>query len=348
MRAQLSAKSAIFRHALRVAAAVAVATAVAIGLALPHGIWLPMTTLVVLQPEFGGTLSRALQRTAGTMAGAVIAGLLLATLHGSFALNLILTALLFVAFFVQRRRYGLGVTFLTPLIVLLLATSVGNPWLDTLDRIVDTAAGAALALAAGYVLWPQWERQRLPDLLARAIRANRAYMTRILQSLTRSEAPPAELGELRRQAEIATGNAEAGFQRLLSEPRTKRGGLGEAFALVTYVQRLERHLIALAAQIGTVELPEADVTAFSGLLERIQEEVAAAVAQGGAPPSCPSFDTPLGRLRKQLETDERTSAGSTVAYLLGRIASDTTSLHAAACTSAPSAMRATERVGSRP
>ena len=184
--------------------------------------------------------------------------------------------------------------------------------------------------------------------MARAIRANRTYMARILQSLTRRQALPEELGELRRQAEIATGNAEAGFQRLLSEPRNKRGGLGEAFALVTYVQRLERHLIALAAQIGCAELTPADAAALSGLLESAQEDVAAAVAQGSEPAPCPSFDSPLGRLREKLETNERTGAGSTVAYLLGRIASDTTSLHAAACTSAPSAMRATERVGSRP
>ena len=330
IRAQLSTKSAIFRHALRVATAVAIATAIVIGSALRHGIWLPMATLVVLQPEFGGTLARALQRTAGTVAGAVIAGLLLATLHGSFALNLVLMVLLFAAFFVQRRRYALGVTFLTPLIVLLIATSVGDPWLDTLDRILATAAGAALALAAGYVLWPQWEHQRLPDLLARAIRANRAYMARILQALTRRETQPAELGELRRQAEIATGNAEAGFQRLLGEPRTKRGGLGGAFVLVTYVQRLERHLIALAAQIGCVELPAADAAALSGLLEAAQEAVAAAVAPGVEPAPCPPFDVPLGRLRKVLETDEPTGAGSTTAYLLGRITSDTTSLHAAA------------------
>src|SRR5919206_160450 len=113
VRAQLSLKSAIFRHALRVAAASAAGTAVMIGLDLPHGLWLPMTALVVLQPEFGGTFSRALQRTAGTVAGAAIAGLLLATLHGTFALNLVLTVLLFAALFVQRRRYGLGVTFLT-------------------------------------------------------------------------------------------------------------------------------------------------------------------------------------------------------------------------------------------
>jgi hypothetical protein len=39
-----------------------------------------MTTLVVLQPEFGGALSRAAQRT-------MIAGLLLGGLHGTLILR---------------------------------------------------------------------------------------------------------------------------------------------------------------------------------------------------------------------------------------------------------------------
>ena len=172
-------------------------------------------TLIVLQPEFGGTINRALQRTAGTVAGAALAGLMLATLNGTMVFEPLLIVLLFAAFFVLRRRYGLGVTFLTPIVVLILATADTSPWWDTLERIVDTILGAALGLGAGYLLWPQWERQRLPRLAARALRANRAYMASVLRGLSDAEAP-ADLGQLRRTAEIETGNAEAAFQRLLT------------------------------------------------------------------------------------------------------------------------------------
>ena len=232
----------------------------------------------------------------------------------------------------QRRRYGLGVTFLTPLIVLLLATSVGSPWLDTVHRIIDTTAGAALALAAGYLLWPQWERERVPDQLARAIRANRNYMSLIMAALARATAPPEGLGELRRQAEIATGNAEAGFQRLLGEPRIHRGRIARAFALTTYIQRLERHLIALATQLGSVTLPSSDLAVLLQLLESAQDGIAGAIVEGRPPGPCPSFDEPLGRLRAQLISGDPTGSGSTVAFLLGRIVSDTLSLHSAVST----------------
>jgi len=329
IRVQFSFSSAIFRHALRVATAAAVGTALTLWLKLPHGIWLPMTTFVVLQPEFGSTLTRALQRTAGTVAGAIIAGLALSELSG-FTLRLFLTALLFIAFFVHRRRHGLGITFLTPLIVLLITTSVGSPWIDTLDRVVDTIAGAAVGIAASYVLWPQWERERLPNLLSQAIRANCDYMTRIIKALSH---PIAEsLPELRRKAEIATGNVEAGFQRLLSEPARHRGSLGKAFALLTYTQRLERHLIALAAQVGVVRVESSDLIELGKLLVAAQQDIAGSIASGSCPQPRPVFETTLARITAVLVGDELTHPNHTVSFLLSRIVSDTASLHSAAGT----------------
>src|SRR5215218_5447393 len=327
LRAHFSFRSAIFRHALRVALATAAGTAVA-HLQLAHGIWVPMATLIVLQPEFGGTLDRALQRTAGTVAGAALAGLMLATLSGTAVFEVLLIALLFAAFFVLRRRYGLGVTFLTPLVVLILATADTSPWWDTLERIVDTILGAALGLGAGYLLWPQWERERLPRLAARALRANRAYMASMLRGFHDAKAP-AELGQLRRTAEIETGNAEAAFQRLLTEPRKHRGRLAQAFALVTYLQRLERHLIALAEQIGTVSPPNDAVAALARQLEGAQDAIATAIETDQSPSPCPSFDEVLTHLRATLTAADEHGHGEEVAFLLGRVVSDTVSLHGA-------------------
>ena len=327
LRAHFTFRSAIFRHALRVASAAAAATAT-VHLQFAHGIWVPMATLIVLQPEFGGTFDRALQRTAGTVAGAVLAGLLLATLNGTAVFEPLIIMLLFAAFFVLRRRYGLGVAFLTPLVILILATANTSPWWDTFERVVDTILGAALGLGAGYLLWPQWERERLPGLLARALRANRAYMASVLKGLGET-VPPPELGQLRRTTEIETGNAEAAFQRLLTEPRKHRGRMAQAFAMITYLQRLERHLIALAEQIGTVSPPRDDLAALASLLEGAQGKIAAAIETDQAPGPCPSFDAVLARLRAALTAADEQGHGEEVAFLLGRVISDTTSLHGA-------------------
>jgi uncharacterized membrane protein YgaE (UPF0421/DUF939 family) len=327
LRAHFSFRSAIFRHALRVGLATAAGTAVA-HLQLAHGIWVPMATLIVLQPEFGGTIDRAIQRTAGTVAGAALAGVLLATLNATAVLEPLLIMLLFAAFFVLRRRYGLGVTFLTPLVVLILATADTSPWWDTFERIVDTILGAGIGLGAGYLLWPQWERERLPRLAARALRTNRAYMAGVLKGLCDAEAPP-NLGQLRRTAEIETGNAEAAFQRLLTEPRKHRGRMAQAFAIVTYLQRLERHLIALAEQISTVSPPKEAIAALGRLLEDAQEAIATAIETDQSPSPCHSFDEVLTHLRAALTAADEHGHGEEVAFLLGRLVSDTASLHSA-------------------
>jgi uncharacterized membrane protein YccC len=326
LRAHLDAGSAIFRHAIRVAGVTAIGTAIIVRYELPRGIWLPLTAMVVLQPEYGGTRTRAVERTAGTIAGAVIASLLLATLRGTAAFDVAIAALIFATFLLIRRRYGAAMTFLTPLIILLVGTSSTNPWLDLGDRVAYTLVGAVLALAAAHLVWPQWEHERLPFLLARAIRAERLYVAAVLDALGRAAPAEPAIGALRRQAEIDVGNADAAYQRMLVEPAAKRRRVARRFALVVYIHRLCRHTIALAAHLGAVTAPPAEIAALRRLIEDALEDVAAALAEGRAPAPRPAFDQPLAALRAALGQPAEADAIATVARLLDQIVSDTTAL----------------------
>jgi uncharacterized membrane protein YccC len=329
-KTQLTLKSAIFRHALRVAVVAAAGTAVIIRLGVEHGIWLPMTALIILQPDYGGTLSRAVQRTLGTMAGAVLAGLLLATLHGTTAFEAAIAVLLFATFLLLRRRYGLAVTFLTPLIILLLGLSGPDPWLDLRDRILDTLAGALMATVAGYALWPLWERETLPGRMARAIRTARNYVVAVLDALGGGASSAQALADLRRDAEIEAANADAAFQRMLAEPSRQRGPVAQGFTLDTYIQRLVRHTLALASHLGATTVAAEDAQALRQVLGGALEDIAGALAEGRPPKPRPDLDQPLERLRHALAGRDGETAGGTIAFLLGQIVSDTTSLHFAA------------------
>ncbi len=326
--AHLTVQSAIFRHALRVAAVAAIGTAIIVRWQLPHGMWLPMTALIILQPEFGGTLTRALQRTAGTMAGAVVAGLLLATLQGGFAYEIAIAVLLFATFLLLRRRYAYGVTFLTPLIILLLGLSGPSPWFDVRNRIVYTLSGAAMALLAGYLLWPQWEKERLPKRLARAIRADKKYVGAVLGSLGGPDASDPDLAKLRRDAEIEVSNLGAAFQRMLAEPARHRPRIARIFALVTYIERLCRHTIVLDGMIGS-GLPVLPVEALSDLrafLDATLDDVAGALDKGLHPKPAEAPGDVLQRLNAALP---QTEEDGFLSLLLGQIVSDGTSLVAA-------------------
>ena len=337
VRGHLSFKSAIFRHALRVAAVTGVCTAVTVRYGFAHGIWLPMTALIVLQPDYGGTINRALQRSAGTAAGSIVASLLLVTLRGTLAFEIAVAVLLFATFFLIRRHYGQAIAFLTPLIILLVGFSSADPWQDLMERVVFTLGGAATALVAGYVLWPQWEHERLPDRLATAIGAGRCYLIAVLDALVEASPPTDRLGPLRRATEIEVTNVDAAFQRLIIEPSRQRGRVGKLFMLTIYTHRLCRHAIALEAQIGAPPVPAATVAPLRTLVDGALDDVAQAVAE--ARPAAPraAFDEPLAQIRDALGHDA--TDGSGIALVLGQIVSDITALNSAASAAAEAGRR---------
>lgn len=325
LRPHLTLRSAMLRHALRVALVTAAGTAIIVRFDFPHGIWLPLTSLVILQPDYGGTVTRAIERSGGTIAGAVLAGALLTALHGTVEYDVALGLLLFATFLLIRRRYGYAITFLTPLIILLIGMSSANPWLDLADRIAYTVAGALLAIGAGYLLWPRWEREQLRERLARAVRADRDYLATVLAALGGEETPAPRLADRRRQAELAVANADAGFQRMLAEP-TRRAPVAEGFSLLIYLHRLCRHTIALSAHLGAVSPPPAPLKALGSLIDAALDQVARSLDEGGALPPRPDFDPPLALISASLAGE----SGAAAASLLGRLVSDVTGLIAAA------------------
>lgn len=329
LRAHATPRSAIFRHAMRVALVTAADTALLVQLRLPHGIWLPLTSLTILQPEYGSTVTRAWHRTFGTIAGAVIAGALLASVHGTAAYDVALGVLLFATFLVIRRNYGYGITFLTPIIILLISQRSLDPWVDLAERVVYTVAGAILALAAAYLLWPQWERDRLRDRLQRALQVLQRYLDEALQALAGAAVNPQALAALRRQAELALANVEAGFQRLRAEPGDRAELLGVAFALLVYLRRLCRHTIALSLQQPEPPLPLEPVAKLRQLIVAALTDVGRVVGEGRMPVPWPNLEPQLEELVGALDP-ESAKETNLAPGLLGRIVSDVMGLLSAA------------------
>lgn len=334
IRAQLTTTSMIFRHAVRVAVVAALATAAIVYLDLPHGIWLPGTALVILQPDFGATLSRAFERSSGTLLGALIASGLIATLHDTPHYNLAIAVLLFLTFLLLRRSYSWGITFLTPLIIMLLALSGSGTWIDAAYRAFDTLSGAGLAIVAGYLIWPRWQRENLADCFVAAIRADKVYLAAVLRGFAEGAMPQAGLGELRRRAEIEAANADAAFQRMMADPSGRRGRIPAAFAYATYVQRLTRHAIALAGYVGAQSVPADAAMRLCALIEDTLDDIATALPEGRVPTSRPELYEPLETLRSAL-ADSRHELGGTVAFLLGQVVADATALGAVAAMRQP-------------
>ena len=143
---------------------------------IPHGYWLGLTLVVVMQPDYGSTRQRAAERVLGTLLGSVLAsGLLFLNLpHAALLAAAALTAFFFALFL--KRRYDVAVVFLTVMVVLL--TEIGGPasWQLTFERLACTLAGGGLALLAAHIFWPAWEKDRFQPLMSEALLAGREYI----------------------------------------------------------------------------------------------------------------------------------------------------------------------------
>src|SRR6516165_6803271 len=162
IRNNLTFRSASFQHALRLGVATGLGGLLASVFHLTRGYWIPMTVVLVLKPNFGGTLQRSVQRTTGTVCGALLAAVLLFFLKDSLLLFPILAVLSFATFTLRNRNYGLFALALTPMVMVMLDVAHPITVSDSLFRILYTVIGSIVALASGYLLFPTWESRRLP------------------------------------------------------------------------------------------------------------------------------------------------------------------------------------------
>ncbi|HEX5464517.1 MAG TPA: FUSC family protein [Burkholderiales bacterium] len=331
VRAQLTLNAIPFRHGLRVGVAAATGTAIFTYFKLPHGIWIPMTSLVVMQPDFGATLERAVGRGGGTIVGAFFASILIFVLHRTTTLDVAIVVLTFLTFLLIRRHYGIGIVFLTPLIILLLDVFAPGDWRNIGYRTLDTVLGAVLALVAGYALWPSWQRLQLPDYLARAVTANRDYLHAVLAAAASGDTQASAVIQLRRRAEIETGNAEAAFQRMLAEPGNRRRSISNVLVLTTYLRRLCQHTTALAIQLDGSPAPEVKLDELTASLDDLLTHIARALADGhGTTPATAAVSAEIHRRVHDAQPAETAAGHPLLPLLLDRIVSDINSLHAEA------------------
>lgn len=256
LRANLTLGSAAFRHALRLAACVVIAQVVAEIIARSTGwhraYWGPMTVAIVLKPDFTTTFSRGVLRLAGTFIGLALSTALFHAIAPTPAL-----AALFIVIFMFFMRwagpanYGVLVTALTALVVLLFASTGVAPAQLIAARALFTVVGGAIALAA-YRVWPTWERTQVPEALARLLDAYRAYFQAVRDAylhpgLEQDAVFASRLDRVRQSGRLARTTLEASVARLRMEPGVTPARLTALQAVLANSHRFIHAVMALEA-----------------------------------------------------------------------------------------------------
>ena len=253
---------------------------------LTRGYWLPLTTLVVLQPDYGATRLRAGQRVLGTLGGSLAASFLLWLSLPPAVLLAALAATMFGFAFWLKRNYAIAVFFVTLFVVLITEVSAKVTIAFTVERLAATAAGGLLALLAAQLFWPVWERQRFPALLATALRANRDFLRIVGDRIVAGGAydPVAIAGK--RAAEIANSTVFSSLQRMSGDPKNQQVDLEKAATLANGNQRLTRSLTVVALHLTPGQpLLRPELGEFVRIATETVDTLTAAVEAGAPEPA---------------------------------------------------------------
>lgn len=270
LRANLNLKSAACRHAVRLAACVALGDALGRGLDWRRSYWLPMTIAIVLKPDFTATFSRGVLRLAGTFAGLVFATALFHVLPAARSAQVAaIAALMFVLRCFGSANYGILVTAVTALVVLLVAMTGTAPKEVIAARGLTTAAGGAIALLA-YWLWPTWERTQISEAMAQMLDAYRHYFRAVREGYVQPDAPFAhELDRARVAARLARSNLKASFDRFSAEPGASAESVSSLSGMLASSHRLVHAIMALEAGLYSSQ-PIAARDAFRSFANNVE------------------------------------------------------------------------------
>ncbi len=150
LRAGFDLDAEPLRHALRFGVAMAVGVAIyRLAGFHNHGYWVPLTILFVLKPDAGQTSDRIALRTAGTIAGLVLATALAELLSDEVvSTTIVLTAAAALSFALLSVEYALFTTSIT-IFVVLLTDTLGTKAFDAAgERALGTALGIVVAALA--------------------------------------------------------------------------------------------------------------------------------------------------------------------------------------------------------
>ncbi|AVH57575.1 MULTISPECIES: FUSC family protein [Streptomyces] len=223
-----------WRYGLRLAVCIGLAQVLVSIIAVPRSYWVVLTVTFVMKPDFGSVFSRALLRALGTVAGLVVAAAVLSFVPPGWWDVLVVLVLAPLIPVFTPRGYGYQTAAITP-VILVLTDTLHRQGIGLLaPRLLDSLIGCAIALVAGYLLWPESWHTRVGDRLADAVADTAGYV----EYAFRSDADPDARARRRRGLYRDLSSIRTEFQRALTEPPPTGRRAAAWWPLVVAVERI--------------------------------------------------------------------------------------------------------------
>ncbi|MBU3058731.1 YccS family putative transporter [Pseudomonas indica] len=267
IRLQLTPTSLLFRHALRMAVALATGYGVLHLIHPTQGYWILLTTVFVCQPNYGATRIKLVQRISGTMLG-LVAGWALFELFPSPLVQSLIAVVAGVVFFATRTtRYTLATAAIT-LLVLFCFNQVGDGYGLIWPRLVDTLLGSLIAGAAVFLILPDWQGRRLNQVVANTLSCSSLYLRQIIQQYHSGKRDDLAYRLARRNAHNADAALSTTLSNMLLEPGHFRKEAETGFRFLVLSHTLLSYLSALGAHRESLPADTSDA-----LIDRAAEHL---------------------------------------------------------------------------
>lgn len=257
-----------------VAGTLAIIVGVLIAPAQPY--WVLLTTFIVQigTETVGRTYMKAFQRSIGTVIGAIIGFGAANLVSGNSQLEVVLLfAVLFLAFYLFPVSYTLMSLFITMLIAFMYDLLLGGISIQLMGaRVIDTIAGAVIALIVSAFVFPKRTKDKVADSFDDFFGDLQGYVSSYIKTFTvpKDKALTDQAFDLDQKLQAIKDEA----QSLLQRPGSlTRSGVGRWITVVTAINYYAKHLLASSHRKVPATVSEELGSAFSETEEKISQNI---------------------------------------------------------------------------
>ena len=242
-----SLKSPIFRHALRITIAVIIGFLLGNFFGIKHMHWIILTIIVIMRPNYGLTKQRSINRFVGTIFGGLFSLLVIYFIQNTVVYLLFAIIALTIGFAMVKQNYRTAAAFITIHVIFVFAL-IEKDALNVIEfRLLDTLIGAAIAMLANYLIFPNWEYLSIKQNIVETIAQNKSYLQAIKQLYHSKMVSQLGYKKPRKEAFLAISNLNASFERMNQDPKSKQKEFEWIYEIVT----LNNTILSAIASLGS-------------------------------------------------------------------------------------------------
>ncbi|MBD0404281.1 FUSC family membrane protein [Flammeovirga sp. EKP202] len=246
----LTLSSGHFRHAIKIAMAMMLGYTSAFFFDLDRGYWIWLSIAVIMKPSFAITKQRMIARIVGTSLGIVIASIIMWVTDNPFLYLIVLIPLGIGTFGTLAKDYRLGMTLLTPFILLLIAINTPTNFEIAIARIIDTALGGIIAYVISFAILPEFEKNKIKLRIVESIRANSDYFREVAIGFTGIKSLNHNNYKLaRKRAQLSNANLAMSFQTMLNDPKSNQVPSTDLYEFIATIRMIFSHTATLSANV---------------------------------------------------------------------------------------------------